>query len=130
MNKQGFIVPAEVLLRVLPDIKNNVQFVMFFTNEMYFLRQDFNRPELFKGNNANYIFFDDKNVIHGISESMEKQKFFASEFIANLTSKSNVVNYYVTDVFPELDTDDSTRKKFFNLEPLMLWANNMSSIDQ
>lgn len=84
INKFGFVTPAEVLLRLFPDIQNNLQFVLFYTNEMYMLKKNFSQPELFTLNKANYVLFDDKNVILGISDSFEQMQYFNQEFVSNI----------------------------------------------
>lgn len=114
MNKDGFVIPGEVLLRIMPNIQAGIQFVLYFTNEMYLLKSLFIKPQLFTQGHACYILFDDKKKVIGISEKIAKNSFLSSALVKNILHKNHLTNCYITDLFPELETDQEIQTKFFD----------------
>ena len=82
------------------------------------LKTQFARPELFTQQRAAYLLFDDKKRILGISESVSRHPAFSGLFVKNIISKNNMHNYYITDIFPELENNAGIREKFFDCEPV------------
>jgi hypothetical protein len=124
INKDGYVVPGEVLLRIMPNIQSGIQFVLYFTNEMFILKNSFLKPELFTLGYSNYILFDDKKKVLGINERLAKSTLVSQNLVKSIVQKNHLTNCYITDLFPELDKNPDIAEKFFAGETVMIHLSN------
>jgi len=113
INKEGYLLPGEVMLRIMPNIQAGIQFVLYFTNEMFILKNSFLKPELFSMGYANYILMDDKKKVLAINERLGKSSMLNQGLVKSITSKNHLTNCYINDIFPELETNPDIAEKFF-----------------
>jgi PAS domain S-box-containing protein len=120
IGKGGYIIPGEVLLRIMPNIQQGIQFVLYFTNEMFILKNSFVKPELFTQGLANYILFDDKKKVIGISDRLAKSTYLTQALVKNIAQKNHLTNCYITDIFPDLEKNAELNDKFFGGDTVVM----------
>lgn len=130
INKEGYLVPGEVLLRIMPNIQSGIQFVLYFTNEMFILKNSFLKPELFSLGYSNYILFDDKKKVLGMNERLAKSTLVSQNLVKSIIQKNHLTNCYITDLFPELDKNPELSEKFFAGDTVMIHLSNFMEDDK
>lgn len=104
-NKERLMVPIEMLVRAMPDLRRGVEFIGWITTNLVQLKIKSEFPELFDSGKVGFMLFDKNAEIVAISKEILNNKSFSRTFVEAVVSSNMYEKYHLHQLFPALKED-------------------------